>query len=760
MNERIDYHAVEEPQITTKWLSGIFGVLLASLVILLGWTRHHQTNFDYQQIIDTETINLASYIEIDITNRLTSFQRMVDRWEVRGGTPKNEFDHDATNHLIDLPGIQAIEWVDKDYYIRWIVPLTGNEQAQGLYLASEESRKRALEQARSSKNPTMTPPVNLVQGGLGLLIYFPVFTDNVFDGFILVVFRIEEWLDKVFSFRETQQQREMFKVALTFDDTLIYQQKGWIDAPTDDFDAVQLMEILGHNFSIRCRPTAMFFEQHRSWSNEIMTISGLFFAALASYVLNLFYKSNREAWRAYSANRSLEITNRKLEKTSDELHNTYSRLELATKAGNIGVWVWDIPADTLSWNEMMHQLYDIPTYAKPTYAIWISAIHQDDRKATELLLQKALAGKALFDTDFKIVPSNGIEREIRAAARVERDEEGQPIRVTGVNWDITETKRSKEILATERRRLSDILEGTNAGTWEWNVQTGEVVFNERWAEIIGYTLKELEPISIDTWKKHAHPDDVEESGALLEKHFRGELNYYEYEARLKHKDGSWIWVLDRGKVSSWTDDGKPLLMSGTHQDITERKQTEERISHLANHDPLTDLPSLRLAEDRTNMAIQIAKRKKTLSALMFIDLDGFKTINDNYGHDAGDALLRQMAKRLLTTIRKNDTIARIGGDEFLAIVTELQTKNNGGQIAEKIIEVVSQPFIYKGNIMTVGASIGIAFYPKDGDSFELLIKQADDAMYSVKNSGKNDFAFVGAGFGPENNNTPLDSTTE
>jgi PAS domain S-box-containing protein len=151
---------------------------------------------------------------------------------------------------------------------------------------------------------------------------------------------------------------------------------------------------------------------------------------------------------------------------------------------------------------------------------------------------------------------------------------GQPA-VLAVCRDISERKRIEQALYDERQRLAGILRGTNVGTWEWNVQSGETVFNERWAEIIGYSLAELAPVAIGTWLRFGHPDDLAASQALLQKHFTGELEFYECEARMRHKDGSWVWVLDRGKVVSWTADGKPLMMMGTHQDITERKQHEE-----------------------------------------------------------------------------------------------------------------------------------------------------------------------------------------
>jgi PAS domain S-box-containing protein len=140
--------------------------------------------------------------------------------------------------------------------------------------------------------------------------------------------------------------------------------------------------------------------------------------------------------------------------------------------------------------------------------------------------------------------------------------------------DITERKQAEELVASQRRRLSDIIDGTNVGTWEWNIQTGEKVYNERWTEMLGYSLEELAPVTIDTWQHLVHPDDVQISNSLLEKHLHKELEFYECELRLRHKNGQWIWILDRGKIVSWSQDGKPLLMSGTHQDITRRKNAE------------------------------------------------------------------------------------------------------------------------------------------------------------------------------------------
>ncbi|RKZ04934.1 hypothetical protein DRQ21_00960 [Candidatus Fermentibacteria bacterium] len=154
--------------------------------------------------------------------------------------------------------------------------------------------------------------------------------------------------------------------------------------------------------------------------------------------------------------------------------------------------------------------------------------------------------------------------------------DGRLVRIE-IAFDISHRKLTEESLAVEKRRLSDIISGTNVGTWEWNIQTGELLVNERWAGIIGYTLKELSPVTTDTWNGFVHPEDLPKVDENLEKHFSGELEYYVLEARIKHRNGDWVWVQDRGRVSTWAADGKPLLMSGTHIDITERKHAEEEI---------------------------------------------------------------------------------------------------------------------------------------------------------------------------------------
>jgi diguanylate cyclase (GGDEF)-like protein len=183
-------------------------------------------------------------------------------------------------------------------------------------------------------------------------------------------------------------------------------------------------------------------------------------------------------------------------------------------------------------------------------------------------------------------------------------------------------------------------------------------------------------------------------------------------------------------------------MCGTHQEITARKLAEEKIRHLANHDVLTDMPSLRLAKDRLHMALSAARRNQTLTAVLFIDLDGFKQINDSLGHEAGDCVLREVAARLGACGRESDTVARIGGDEFLGVAGGLNSASDAAHLAERMLASLNQPMACGPAQTTVGASIGIALYPSHASTAEELIRLADQAMYRIKAAGKNAYGFA------------------
>ncbi|MGE6802521.1 PAS domain-containing protein, partial [Pseudomonas hunanensis] len=206
---------------------------------------------------------------------------------------------------------------------------------------------------------------------------------------------------------------------------------------------------------------------------------------------------------------------------------------------------------------------------------WQDIINKDDLKLATDNFNKHLADENHpYDQIVRYRHKEGHIVWIRCKGTAIRDENGKPVRMLGIHNDITSLKNNEF-------KYKSSIEGTNLGTWEWNIQTGATVFNERWAEIVGYTLAELAPISIETWMNLAHPDDLEESSKRLNACYEKKQEFYEFEARMKHKNGHWVWVYVHGKVFEWTEDGKPLWMYYTHQDITQRKLKEEKHNRLS-----------------------------------------------------------------------------------------------------------------------------------------------------------------------------------
>jgi diguanylate cyclase (GGDEF)-like protein/PAS domain S-box-containing protein len=211
------------------------------------------------------------------------------------------------------------------------------------------------------------------------------------------------------------------------------------------------------------------------------------------------------------------------------------------------------------------------------------------------------------------------------------------------------------------------------------------------------------------------------------------------ECVLLRADGSSSFIIK--SVKKIRIGGEEKLLE-TFVDISKRKEAEEQIRYLATHDPMTGLPVMRLAKDFLSLSMRRSRRNKNMTAVMFVDLDGFKAVNDNFGHDAGDYVLQQVANRLISCVRESDTVARVGGDEFLIIADEMHVLQDASKIARKIIDVVSRPIHINGNEAVVGTSIGIALYPSDSDDMDQLIKKADEAMYRIKKAGKNGFGFA------------------
>ncbi|MFM9912913.1 MAG: diguanylate cyclase domain-containing protein [Methylophilaceae bacterium] len=296
--------------------------------------------------------------------------------------------------------------------------------------------------------------------------------------------------------------------------------------------------------------------------------------------------------------------------------------------------------------------------------------------------------------------------------------------------------RLTKTLRASEERWKFALEGAGDGVWDWDIANDKVELSPRYIEMYGFTNEDVKRGMV-AWVERIQHDDRERVKADVDAYLAGKATQYINEHRVLCKDGEVKWALSRGMVVSRDKDGKPLRMIGTHADITERKNMEEQLRHMAQFDILTQLPNRGLIGDRLKQAVSYAKREKAQLALMFLDLDKFKPVNDTLGHEVGDSLLKQVAQRLQLCMRASDTVARIGGDEFVVLLPLIESEQDATTVAEKILVALNQEFQIAPHTINISSSIGIAIFPQHGEDDKALTINADTAMYYAKKEGRN-----------------------
>jgi diguanylate cyclase (GGDEF)-like protein/PAS domain S-box-containing protein len=304
---------------------------------------------------------------------------------------------------------------------------------------------------------------------------------------------------------------------------------------------------------------------------------------------------------------------------------------------------------------------------------------------------------------------------------------------------VTQLRSYRKLKASEEL-WKYALEGAGDGVWDWDIENDIAHFSDKYKELLGFTDEDIRT-SPEDWNNRIYSVDVDSVKQAMDDYWAGKTEQYIHEHRIVCKDKSIKWVLSRGKITKRDKNGKPQRMVGTHTDITARKLLENQLENLAHFDALTNLPNRTLLDDRLKLALAYAKREKKTIAVMFVDLDLFKEINDLYGHEVGDVVLKQVALKLSACVRESDTVARLGGDEFIILLPMIETEDDAIFVANKIVQAIAQPIITAQASLHVTASIGIAIYPQHGMDEKMLMLNADMAMYQAKRRGKNQAQF-------------------
>ena len=431
--------------------------------------------------------------------------------------------------------------------------------------------------------------------------------------------------------------------------------------------------------------------------------------------------------------------NRTLRERETALQEKTRLLDAVLESMDQGLMMVDAHGVVRVCNERAIRLLDLPAAwmrAQPTFeAVRRHQVAQGEfAKSPELLRQRMAAGGLEHAAHtYERERPTGTVLEIRTVPRPD----GSAVRTY---TDTTARKRAEMRTVESEARLALALDAGSDGLWDCDLVTGAVWSSDRWWQVLGYEPGELEAHA-RTWRSLLHPDDAPGADRTLADHLEARTATYECEHRLRRRDGAWAWMLTRGRVVSRAPDGTPLRFVGTQIDVGARKAAEGRIAHMARHDALTDLPNRALFHERLAQRLAEVRRYGGSCAVLCLDLDRFKAINDTLGHLAGDAMLCAVAGRLRLELRPEDTVARLGGDEFAVLLGGTGEAGRVARLAERLVAAVQEPVPFGEQRMEVGLSIGIALVPEHGASGEEVFKRADLALDLAKAEGRNTHRF-------------------
>ncbi|MGH8706592.1 MAG: diguanylate cyclase domain-containing protein, partial [Burkholderiales bacterium] len=427
-----------------------------------------------------------------------------------------------------------------------------------------------------------------------------------------------------------------------------------------------------------------------------------------------------------------DVTGRR--RAERELAAAKERLELALAGSNASLWDTDLQSGKVYLSEGWAEFLGLPRApTATTLDELMRGVHPDDLERAVKLSVEVLKGERQdYAEEHRFRAADGSWKWLLSRGRItERDADGRALRMTGINLDITARKRAEAELVGRERRFSDVVEASGEYVWETDAQWRYTYLSTRIETVLGYARAELLGRAP---RDFMPPGEARALDEWFERNAREEQPFRDLVHRSMTKTGKLIWQQVSG-MPVLDAQGRLTGYRGTGADITARKQAEERVQYLATRDALTGLPNRTLLGDRAAQSILAAARSRGMLAVLLIDLDRFKLVNDSLGHRAGDALLRAVAERLGNTLHGDDTLARLGGDDFV-LLQSMKSIEDAAALAQRILGVLARPFTVDASQLNVAASIGISIYPNDGRDFVELLKNADAALYHAKESGK------------------------
>ena len=765
------------PKFTETLHNGIMAwvVLGASVCITIaGW--HISNKYVDERARDRFTYEVDSTVQA-ISKRMEEYEQVL-----RGGiglfkasthVERDEWHAYVSNLVIDTywPGIQGIGYAvmvkpgdvkaheeeirstgfpryrispagSRDLYsaIIYLEPFnTRNRRAFGYDMYSNPIRREAMDRAARSGGPAMSGKVTLVQETgkdvqAGFLVYLPLYNQDMpiataeerwqaLLGFVYSPFRAKDLLHGILGSGIPALNYQLYDTAVIREENLLYDSHS--NAPfglgEGRYRTTRSLQLQGREWTLVFRSTAAFDKSMESAQPMIVASFGVVIDILLFVVITSLARNRRQLTR-----QAVE-TNDMLEK----LKISEYRLQRTHEVASIGSWQLDLQTNDLIWSTETYQIFGLSNGAPISFERFQEFTHPDDRERVKKAWSGALKGLP-FQVEHRIIVQEADDESIRWVEQRGNfifNQENEVTFVEGSVQDISERKQSEQALrlsarVVEHARESIIITDADAHIIDINPMYTEMTGYSR-DEVIGRNPSMLSSGRHDRAFYDAMWQSLKDKGI-----WTGELWN-------KHKNGSLF--LQKTNISAVIDpDAKKIShYVAMGSDITEAYEQKKQLEELAMHDPLTGLANRNLFMDRLEHAISRAKRRNTILALAFIDLDGFKPVNDQHGHAIGDQTLIEVAKRLLRHLREEDTAARLGGDEFCILYSDVPGRDTIYQFLQRVLDQLNAPY-FIGNVQVrISASIGIAIYPDHGETSSALLHCADQFMYQAKEKGKN-----------------------
>ena len=689
-------------------------------IYLLDQYSYQQKHMSVQKVAS----GYVSHIRNDLNQALSAAYPLGALIRTQNGDVSG-FTELATEMLPLYPGISSLQ-LHPDGILQHVVPMEGNEAAIGHNLLLDPERNKEAFLAKDSGKLTLAGPFTLIQGGEGAVARLPIYLNThdgkQFWGFSAALIRFPDVLNAA-NLPSLRNLGIGYQLSRIHPDTGKVQVISTSNTPLIDDSEVFNIAVPNGHWTFQAYP----INGWRDYSVLLLGgFIGLLFISLATFASFLLTRIRLHNLRLEKVviQRTIE-----LQGNLEQLAKSERGLRLSQRAGGIGTWEWDIKTDVTLWSEQTSLLIGYPlTHTDMTYDNFINAIHPDDREKVVAAINNSIELGAEFNIDYRVLWPTGCIRWINNKGNIIRDESGAAIKMLGVVLDITDRKLTEEKLLLSSRVFTDTHEGITITDSNKLI----VDVNPAFCEITGYSREEVlgkNPSILSSDKQG--PEFYTAMWQCIEAngHWQGEI-----WNRKKNGDA----YAELLTISVLKNENNNLVnYVGVFTDITRSKRQQEQLSRIAHYDLLTNLPNRVLLADRLSQAmLQCSRHNKSL-AVIFLDLDGFKHVNDAHGHDVGDKLLIAISTRMKLALREGDSLARIGGDEFVAVLTDLNTVEDCDPVLERLLLAASEPITIDDIVLNVSASIGVTLYPQDSVDADLLMRHADQAMYIAKESGKN-----------------------